>query len=76
MYKENGFWRHFLALCTAGLLELPGASPPGPTVGIIDPPPDNQLLQATKYRDCISCFRQDTTFIHALTTNLAHHGHS
>ena len=26
-----------------------------------------------KYGHCISCFRQDTTFIHALTTNLAHH---
>ena len=36
-------------------------------------PPDNQLLQAMKYGHCISCFRQDTTFIHALMTNLALH---
>ena len=61
---------------------IAGASPPGPppglcpgpTGGLITPPPqDNQLLQAMKYGHCISCFRQDTTFIHAFTTNLAHH---
>ena len=36
-------------------------------------PPHNQLLQTMKFGHCISCFRQDTTVIHALTTNLAHH---
>ena len=45
---------------------------PGLTEGLIAPP-DNQPLQAMKYGHCISCFRQDTTFIHALTTCLAHH---
>ena len=29
-YQESGFWGHFLVLCTAGSLELPGVSPPGP----------------------------------------------
>ena len=41
--------------------------------GAYSVPPDNQLLQAMKYGHCISCFRQDTTFIHVLTTNLVHH---
>ena len=36
-------------------------------------PPDPQLLQAMTHGHCISCLRQDTTFIYALTTNLAHH---
>ena len=65
-----------MVLCTAGSLELLGAFPPGPAGGLIapsPPPPDNQLLQAMKYGHCISCFRKDTTFVHALTTNLAHH---
>ena len=71
----------FLALCTAGSLEFTGASPPGlppglcpgPTGGLLAPPPDNQLLQAMKYSHYTPCFRQGTTFIHALTTNLARH---
>ena len=42
-------------------------------LGVYSTPPDNQLLQAMKYGHCISCVRQDTTFIHTLTTNLAHH---
>ena len=72
----------FSVLCTAGSLELPGASSPGPSPGlcpgttrrlIAPPPPDSQLLQAMKYGHCISCFRQDTTFIHALKRKLAHH---
>ena len=36
-------------------------------------PPDNHLLQVMTYDHCISCLRQDTTFINALTTNFAHH---
>ena len=75
MYQESGFWGHFFVLCTAGSLELPAAN----QGSALDPlgglwrPPDNQLLQAMIYGHCISCFLQDTTFIHALTTNLAHH---
>ena len=42
MYQESGFWGHFLVLCTAGSLELPGASPPGPTGELIAPPPPRQ----------------------------------
>ena len=81
MYQESSFLGHFLVLCTAGSLELPGASPPGPPTralpwthwGPYSPPippaaPGNDI-----YGHCISCLRQDTTFIRALTTNLAHH---
>ena len=57
-----------------GLLP-PGHPPglyPGPTRGLTAPP-DPQLLQAMTHSHCISCLQQDTTFIYALMTNLAHH---
>ena len=70
----------FFILCTAGSLELPGALPLVPHQGsALDPlgaystPPDPLLLQAMTYGHCASCLQHDTTFIHALTTNLAHH---
>ena len=78
--KKVVFWGIFLVLCTAGSLELLGASPPGPPTGICPAHtgglavlPDNQLIQEMKYGHCISCFREDATFVHALTTDLAHH---
>ena len=70
----------FLTLCTAGSLELLGALPPGPPPGLcpgptgsLQHPRDPLLLQAMTYGHCISCLRQDTTFIYAFMTNLAHH---
>ena len=36
--KKVAFWGHFLVLCNAGSLELPGALPPGPTGGLIAAP--------------------------------------
>ena len=57
---------------------LPGPPPglcPGST-GRLQHPLNTLLFQAMTYGHCISCFRQDTTFIHALMTNLAHHSKS
>ena len=72
MYQEVVFGGIFLTFCTAGSLELPGSMLPGPTGGL-QHPHDPLLLQAMTYGHCISCLRQDTTFIYALKTNLAHH---
>ena len=50
MYQESGFWGHFLVLCTAGSQELPGASPPRPTGGLIAPPPRQPATPGNEIR--------------------------
>ena len=82
MYQESGFLGSFFWYCILqDRCSFQGLRPLDPHQGsALDPlgpysapPPDKQLLQAMKYSHCISCFQQDTTFIHALTTNLTHH---
>ena len=80
MYQESGFLGAFFGTVYC---RITGASwgfspwtPPGlfpGSTGELIAPPDNQLLQTMKYGHCMSYFRQDTTFIHTLTTNLARH---
>ena len=81
IYQESGFLGAFFWYCVLqdrwsfwGLhpLDPQRGICPAPTGGLAVPP-DNQLIQEMKYGHCISCFREDATFIHALTTDLAHH---
>ena len=80
MYQESGFSGAFfdtLYCRIAGAswsfaLGRPRGLCPRPTGGL-QHPPDPLLFQAITYGHCISCLRQDTTFIHALMINLGHH---
>ena len=81
MYQESGFWGAFFGTvyCRIAGALTPGPPPglcPGPTVGLIapsPPPPRQPATPGNEIRSLHIELSTGTTFIHAFTTNLAHH---
>ena len=70
MYQESVLGAFFWYCVLQDRWSFRGLHPLDPQQGSALEP---QLLEAMTYDHCISCLRQNNTFIHALTTNLAHH---